>query len=191
MKMCKKYLNDLLIRPLSPMFSLCWEGGSCDQLVKWKEDRTVTHFGREPDINDNLVTEFQHSNDLKKMSKKSNFFYCSGRNGASVMTMERRIKERKRETLLRLTLRGVKSNMNAEHERAITKQKIQRKKLVKEGRRKRKRLRKKNGQKQKRRERKGEVRGCCSARIKARSLSCPTFPQKSEEKKKIQRSNTN
>lgn len=100
-------------------------------------------------------------------------------------------REEKRDAAEAETLRGVKSNMNVEHERAITKQKIQRKKLVKEGRRKRKRLREKNGQKQKRRERKDEMRGCCSARIKAHSLSCPTFPQKSEEKKRYKRSNTN
>lgn len=47
-------------------------------------------------------------------------------------------REEKRDAAEAETLRGVKSNMNAEHERAITKQKIQRKKLVKEGRRKRK-----------------------------------------------------
>lgn len=52
-------------------------------------------------------------------------------------------REEKRDAAEAEMLRGVKSNMNAEHERAITKQKIQRKKLVKKGRRKRKRLRKK------------------------------------------------
>lgn len=138
--------------------------------------------------NDNVVTEFQHSNNLKKLfKKKSNFFLLQWEKWSECDDAgEAHQREEKRDAAEAETLRGVKSNMNVEHERAITKQKIQRKKLVKEGRRKRKRLREKNGQKQKRRERKDEMRGCCSARIKARSLSCPTFPQKSEEKKKIQ-----
>lgn len=182
MKMCKKYLNGLINKSLSPYFSLCWEGGSCDQLVRGKEDRTDWWPMITWSLNSNIQIILKNC-----LKKKSNFFLLQWEKWSECDDAgEAHQREEKRDAAEAETLRGVKSNMNVEHERAITKQKIQRKKLVKEGRRKRKRLREKNGQKQKRRERKDEMRGCCSARIKARSLSCPTFPQKSEEKKKIQ-----
>lgn len=96
--------------------------------------------------NDNVVTEFQHSNNLKKLfkKKKSNFFLLQWEKWSECDDAgEAHQREEKRDAAEAETLRGVKSNMNVEHERAITKQKIQRKKLVKEGRRKRKIERKK------------------------------------------------